>query len=175
MSSSASILDGADEFSSSVELRQGLLYVIHSASFSRRRPRSTRRRAADVRSLTSACLLESLVELGSSERRPPDPLDVVHPATVIDGAIRRLRGLLAGRVVRRYVAADAPPVHVHVSQMERALTNLLQNAIKYTPSGTPIDISIRITQNEELLLLVEDRGPGAWQSVTRSFCRMADA
>jgi two-component system sensor histidine kinase KdpD len=46
------------------------------------------------------------------------------------------------------------------SQMERALANLLQNAIKYSPPGSPIGISARITASNELEFTIDDEGPG---------------
>ena len=44
--------------------------------------------------------------------------------------------------------------------MERVLANLIQNAIKYSPASTAIGISARITEDGELVLSVEDEGPG---------------
>ena len=44
--------------------------------------------------------------------------------------------------------------------MERVLANLLQNAVKYSPPGTPIGISARVNDGGELELAVEDDGPG---------------
>jgi two-component system sensor histidine kinase KdpD len=38
--------------------------------------------------------------------------------------------------------------------------NLLQNAIKYSPAGSPIGISARMTANGELEFRVEDQGAG---------------
>jgi two-component system sensor histidine kinase KdpD len=46
------------------------------------------------------------------------------------------------------------------SAMERVLANLLQNAIKYSPPGTPVGISAHLTTNGELEFSVEDAGPG---------------
>jgi signal transduction histidine kinase len=44
-------------------------------------------------------------------------------------------------------------------QLERALANLLDNAIKYSPSGTRVEI--RLFQEEETVVFeVEDQGPG---------------
>jgi hypothetical protein len=45
-------------------------------------------------------------------------------------------------------------------QMERVLANLLQNAIKYSPPGTPLGVSARITDDGKLELSVDDEGPG---------------
>jgi two-component system sensor histidine kinase KdpD len=82
------------------------------------------------------------------------------PASVVDGALHRIRGLVGGRVVRRHISACLPAVVMDAIQMERVLSNLLQNAIKYSPPGTPIAISARTTRGGELELSVEDEGPG---------------
>jgi len=55
--------------------------------------------------------------------------------------------------------ADAPPVHVDAAQIERALVNLLDNALKFSPPATPVRVRVE-TRDGELLLHVEDRGPG---------------
>jgi len=46
------------------------------------------------------------------------------------------------------------------SQIERVLANLVQNGIKYSPPGSPIGVSARLTDDGELELSVEDEGPG---------------
>jgi len=46
------------------------------------------------------------------------------------------------------------------SQMERLLANVIDNAVKYSPAGTAIGVSARITGFAELELAVEDEGPG---------------
>ncbi len=40
------------------------------------------------------------------------------------------------------------------------LANLLQNAVKYSPPGTPIGVSARQNDDGELELRVDDEGPG---------------
>ncbi len=81
------------------------------------------------------------------------------PASVLDGALHRIRGLLGGRTVRRKVPAGLPAVRMDASQMERVLANLLQNAIKYSRPGTPVGISARITADGELEYTIDDKGP----------------
>jgi two-component system sensor histidine kinase KdpD len=43
--------------------------------------------------------------------------------------------------------------------IEQVLVNLLENAVKYTPSGAPIDLSARV-EGQEVIVEVMDRGPG---------------
>jgi two-component system sensor histidine kinase KdpD len=43
--------------------------------------------------------------------------------------------------------------------IEQVLINLLENAAKYTPAGSPIEISASVLQGE-VMVTVADRGPG---------------
>jgi two-component system sensor histidine kinase MprB len=46
-------------------------------------------------------------------------------------------------------------VHTNPQLVDRALANIVDNAAKYSPDGTPIDVVVRGTRVE-----VRDRGPG---------------
>lgn len=59
-----------------------------------------------------------------------------------------------GRVVK-VVGDDTLLVRGHRSSLERAVGNLLGNAVKFSPSDTPIDVRVRDTG-----VTVDDRGPG---------------
>jgi len=48
---------------------------------------------------------------------------------------------------------------VDAAQVERILENLLTNAIRYTPPGTPIQVRLA-PQDDGVLLIVDDAGPG---------------
>jgi signal transduction histidine kinase len=89
------------------------------------------------------------------------------------GTVRpRLVAAELGSLVRAVVDGagfdETHPVHVETHPMvfpvdgpkvERILENLLANAVKYTPVGTPIWVSVRRIP-EGALLTVEDGGPG---------------
>jgi signal transduction histidine kinase len=57
------------------------------------------------------------------------------------------------------LAPDLPAVSVDVTQMHRAICNLVENAIKYTPPGGAIEISTQLA-GEEVEIAVADNGPG---------------
>jgi two-component system sensor histidine kinase KdpD len=54
---------------------------------------------------------------------------------------------------------DARPVQTDAAQIERALVNLLENALKFSPPGTPVRVRIE-PREHELLVHVQDAGPG---------------
>jgi two-component system sensor histidine kinase KdpD len=52
-----------------------------------------------------------------------------------------------------------PPVELDYLQIDQVLTNLLENAARYTPAGSPIEVSAHL-EGEEMVISVADRGPG---------------
>jgi two-component system sensor histidine kinase KdpD len=78
---------------------------------------------------------------------------------LISTVVERLGPMLEGRLVKINVEQDLPPVSLDVIQIDEVLTNLLENAIKYTPEGTPIDISAKKV-GDTVQIEVADRGPG---------------
>jgi two-component system sensor histidine kinase KdpD len=54
---------------------------------------------------------------------------------------------------------DLPLVEIDSMLIERVFANLLENAVKYTPPETPIEISA-ISKSNELVVTVSDQGRG---------------
>ncbi len=80
---------------------------------------------------------------------------------LVGAAIQQVSGALNGREVRASIEWSEP---VLVGQFDfvhslRILVNLIENALKYSPADTPIDIEVRRADGM-LLITVADRGPG---------------
>jgi two-component system sensor histidine kinase KdpD len=78
---------------------------------------------------------------------------------VVGGALKSAQVALVGHPVDVRVAHDLPLVEMDATLIERVLYNLLENAGKYTPPGTPIAVAAEIA-GAELAIRVSDRGPG---------------
>jgi len=74
-------------------------------------------------------------------------------------ALIRLEDRLRDHPVTVNLPADLPLVPVDEVLIEQALINLLENAAKYTPAGTPIEISA-VPLDGMVRVDVADRGPG---------------
>jgi two-component system sensor histidine kinase KdpD len=78
---------------------------------------------------------------------------------VVGGTLARLDKALKDRPVNICLPDDLPLVWIDAVLVQQVLTNLVENAIKYTPPGSAIDISASV-QPSALWLEVADRGPG---------------
>jgi two-component system sensor histidine kinase KdpD len=78
---------------------------------------------------------------------------------VVGAAIGRLEGQLSGRNVDTHLPRDLPLVPIDGVLIEQLFINLLENTAKYTPAGSPIEISAR-KDDKGLVIDVADRGPG---------------
>lgn len=79
---------------------------------------------------------------------------------LLGAALRRTAGALHGHAVSVDNAHDELIAGVFdFTQMLRVLVNLLDNAAKYSPAGSPIDVRTR-RQVDRLTIDVMDRGPG---------------
>jgi two-component system sensor histidine kinase KdpD len=77
----------------------------------------------------------------------------------VGGALRALQGTLDARRVRVKLPAELPLLHVDPALFERVLCNLLENAGKYTPAGSAIEVGAT-TAGDEVRIMVDDHGPG---------------
>ena len=74
-------------------------------------------------------------------------------------AAQAMAGLPGADRVRLEVGDDLPPVRADATQIERALANLLENALRFSPPDAAVTIRAE-TRGDEVVVRVEDRGPG---------------
>jgi two-component system sensor histidine kinase KdpD len=86
-------------------------------------------------------------------------LDWVPLEEIVGGVLTRLRARLEGRPVGIDLPKDAPLVRLDAVLIEQVLVNLVENALKYTPAGTAIDISAKFVP-DAVTVTVADEGPG---------------
>jgi len=87
-------------------------------------------------------------------RREWQPLE-----EVIGASIKLLGGALAEHPVRVAMAAELPLLEFDAVLIERVFCNLLENAAKYSPAGSPIEIAAT-REGEAVDICVCDRGKG---------------
>jgi two-component system sensor histidine kinase KdpD len=86
-------------------------------------------------------------------------VELVAVEELVGSVVRRLGRLLADRPVRVKVREDVPMVAVDVVQVDQALTNLLENAVRYSAPGSEIGVTaVRWAGMIELKVI--DHGPG---------------
>ncbi len=78
---------------------------------------------------------------------------------VVGAALARVEGALADRPVAVRVPDDLPLVSADPLLVEQLLINVLENAAKYTPAGSPLELEARATA-AAIELEIADRGPG---------------
>jgi K+-sensing histidine kinase KdpD len=80
---------------------------------------------------------------------------------IVGSALTRLESQLEGRPVRTDLPAELPLVSADAILLEQVFVNLLENAAKYTPPGSPIEIVARADVDDKAIAIeVCDRGPG---------------
>ncbi len=89
---------------------------------------------------------------------------VLHPdwnaiEEIVGSALNRLDRRLRDRPVRTVLPDSLPLLWIDAVLMEQVLVNLIENAVKYTPPGSPIDIEA-LSLATHLRLTITDYGSG---------------
>ncbi len=121
-----------------------------------------------------ANLLEiTRIEAGESTLKI-QPVDV---GEIVESVVHRLGPRLTGREVRIAIPSALPSVAADPTSLDQVLSNLLENAIDHTPSGSPIEIAAE-TEGETVKVSVRDRGSGIPEGsehrVFEKFVRLSD-
>lgn len=78
---------------------------------------------------------------------------------IIGSALDRLDSLLGSRMIQAEISETLPMVPMDDLLIEQVLTNLIENALRYTPEGSPIDIRV-FQEGKSVTVEILDRGPG---------------
>ncbi len=105
--------------------------------------------------LVDDLLMMSRLEVGALEvKKEPHNL-----AEVVDSVRDRLNRLTAKHKLHVNIPADLPPVMVDNGRIGEVLTNLVENAVKYSADGTRITIEAS-PNSQDVLVSVIDEGTG---------------
>lgn len=94
------------------------------------------------------------LESGVKINRQWQPLE-----EIVGSALHRLDRQLGKHPLTTSIPADLPLVLVDGVLVEQLLVNLLDNAVRYTPPGTPIEVTAT-AQDKQVVVSVADAGPG---------------
>jgi len=102
--------------------------------------------------------LLSMTKLESGElalqRLPEDVSELT------ENAVRALSQPNAAERINLQIATDLPAVDVDAVLIEQVLINLLENALRHSPAGTPIEVEVRDDADGGVLVRVIDHGEG---------------
>jgi two-component system sensor histidine kinase KdpD len=105
-------------------------------------------------------LVQNLLEMTRLESGSVEVRKDWHPLEeVVGAALGRLSRPLSGRPVTTCLPENLPLVPIDDVLMEQVLINLLDNAIKHTPQGSPIEVAAR-ADGDAVTIEVADLGPG---------------
>ncbi|UCF54133.1 MAG: DUF4118 domain-containing protein [Bradyrhizobium sp.] len=89
-------------------------------------------------------------------------LEWTDPRDILNGAARRRGRQLGAHRIEIAFADDLPLLHVDSGLIEEACGQILENAAKYSPSGSTISVDVR-PEPERVIIRVSDQGVGITQ------------
>ena len=105
-------------------------------------------------------LVANLLDMSRIEAGALKPEKEWYPIDeLIHDVLGRMQPLLQNRTVQTHLPDDLPPVQLDYLQIDQVFTNLIENAVRYTPSDSPIEISVNV-EGDQMVICVADRGPG---------------
>jgi two-component system sensor histidine kinase KdpD len=120
-------------------------------------------------------LVENLLDLSRLQARAAEARPELWAAEELVAQALDELGAGAERVLVT-APGELPPVRVDAAQIQRALVNVLENALRLSPAGESVSVRLTATR-KEILIRVTDRGPGIpeteWERIFEPFHRVA--
>jgi two-component system, OmpR family, sensor histidine kinase KdpD len=105
-------------------------------------------------------LVANLLDMSRIESGALKPEKEWYPIDeLIHDVLGRMQPLLEGRTIHTDLPDDLPPVKLDYLQIDQVLTNLIENALRYTPAGSPIEIGVQAI-GDRMIISIADHGPG---------------
>ncbi len=104
--------------------------------------------------------IQNLLDATTISRQQVRPkLQWVEPVDIVNAAFEHRRRRLSGYPVTLDLNSNLPIVHVDPAQVEQALVQIIDNAAKYSPAGSPIRVAAH-PNGQTVMLSVHDAGSG---------------
>lgn len=106
-------------------------------------------------------LVSALLDLARIDSR----LEQIRETCQVEGVVREVLTELQGQAITHeidlalQVVQQPPPVVCDPTQLHQAISNLVDNAIKYSPRGGRVDVTLDMNA-DDLVILVRDSGRG---------------
>ncbi len=106
-------------------------------------------------------LITDLLDLGRIEAGVNLEMEHCDIGAIVEKAVdnQQIYASLKKQSLQQSVAPDLPPVLGSPSRLSQAISNLVSNAIKYTPQGGQISVSVT-SESGQIVVTVEDNGFG---------------
>jgi signal transduction histidine kinase len=128
-------------------------------------------------------LVENVLRFSTLDANDPTQRDLVDVGTEVANIAQEFGAIAASR--RTTVVVDAvptAPIALSPDALRHIVLNLLDNAVKYGPSGQTVRVSVRGADDGGVTIAVEDEGPGVaasdreriWRPFTRGSTTLAN-
>jgi two-component system sensor histidine kinase KdpD len=105
-------------------------------------------------------MVSNLLDLSRIEGGALKPRkDWYDPEELVNDVVQRLASRQPGHPITVRIEPDVPLVEFDYVEIAQVLINLLENAIRHTPPGTPISVTVRRAP-DAVAIAVHDDGPG---------------
>lgn len=116
-------------------------------------------------------LIQDLLDISRLDSgAEPSSQEIVNVGQLLADAIEQVRGSADKKqlVLNLHFVSDGESADLFVpgnaSQILRAVTNILTNAVKYTPEEGTIDVSTRVVGSDKVAIKIQDSGQGIDQA-----------